>query len=81
MTAVQRLVDPEDAVRSYKTSVRVGGLYVAHRRTLQSEWPKWCKLYIFNCIQFLTYRFNVVQEIELKVTYIRSSDMLRSVDR
>jgi len=80
MTEVQLFVDVEDAIWSYKKSVRVGELYVAHRRTFQSEWPKCRKLDIVSCIQFLTYRCNVVQEIVLKSTYIRSSDMSRSVN-
>jgi hypothetical protein len=52
-------------VQSTKTSTRVIGRYDVRRRTLQSESHKCRKLDIVNCIHFLTYSCNIVQEVAL----------------
>ena len=70
MTSVLPLVDGEDAVWSNKTSVRFGGRYGAHCRTLHSEWPNCRKLDIVSCIHFIRYRRICVHEGALKTCII-----------
>jgi hypothetical protein len=63
-------VAAEDAVRSSKSSARLIGPRDSHRRTLQSECPKCCNLYIVSCNLFVTYSCNIVQEAALEARAI-----------